>query len=174
MYEFIMIGISVIAGLIFIGKFLSEFWEFYKLLCIFICPILFGLGVMLGGLITIAGGHLIQEHIIGTYTEQESIPIVSLKQNNRVEGSFFLGIGSIEGIAYYLYFRNLGDSRYKRGRIKASKTIIQEGFQESPTISWTRVRGKVNWFIHREYIDRQEDYVLHVPKGTIIKQFKLE
>lgn len=174
MYEFIMIGISVVAGLIFTGKFLSDFWDFDKPLCVFMSPLIFGIAVMIGGLITVGGGYLIQEHIIGTYTEQESISIVSLKQNDRTEGSFFLGSGSIEGVEYYLYFRNLGDSRYKRGKVKASETIIEEGFQENPKLSWTRVRGKTNWFIRVEHVDRQEDYTLHVPKGTIIKQFKLE
>lgn len=174
MFEIIGTIFSIFLGIFITKLFIDDFWEHNKIISLMGGIAMFALGGGIGLLFMFAIGAGVQSVFLGTNTNQEYVSISSLKPNNNTEGSFFLGSGSIKDVEYYLFFQKLKNSRYIRGRVPAEGTIIEENNNENPRLEWTRHTGKTNKFITMEYIHKDKDYILYVPEGTIIKQFKLE
>jgi hypothetical protein len=97
--------------------------------------------------------------------------IVSLKADSSIEGSFFLGTGSINARIYYFTYIKEDDSFYlKRLPIRDrwnKPTRIYEDNPQIPFVKWISVK---RWG-ERPYMTNIE---FHVPSGTIIKEFKLD
>ena len=93
--------------------------------------------------------------------------IISLKTSNEISGSFFLGCGSIKGETYYFYYNKIKDNIYKLEKSDALETIIIEDGNTyiEYTMSYRECTG--------EKLGQKENIKIHVPKGTIIKEFKL-
>jgi hypothetical protein len=94
--------------------------------------------------------------------------IISLKTSNEISGSFFLGCGSIEGETYYFYYKKIKDNIYKLEKSEALETIIIEDGNTyiEYTMPYRECSGET-WETQRKNIK------IHVPKETIIKEFKL-
>ena len=93
-----------------------------------------------------------------------SFEIVSLRGEVQVEGSFFLGCGSIGGEEYLMTFRKRLDGGFERLRVLMDRSVIYEDSDEFPYVE-VQVNCKCG---HRNW------YKFHVPEGTIIKEFKLK
>jgi len=105
--------------------------------------------------------------------------IISLKGNSEVSSSFFLGTGSINEHQYYVYYLDLGSSRYKLDKVKTSRTIIVQDnnlkdkgeLRVFEGIAVGNVWSKLAGPFKNEC--SKQSYELVVPEGTIIKEFKL-
>lgn len=106
-----------------------------------------------------------------------SIPIVSLKTESTLQGSFILGCGSVESSELYYFMEDLGNNKYCRASANTYNTIIKESNTESPSYTeyFTYSRNKYlvpDWdifkFSNRSYRE------LTVPKGTIVVSFKID
>jgi hypothetical protein len=90
--------------------------------------------------------------------------IVSLNLVNETSGSFFLGCGSIDGtLNYYYYFEENGG--YKLGNTPCiNVTIFEDSTNETAYCVFDPAYIKKSTYIKE----------LHVPKGTIIREYNLE
>lgn len=102
--------------------------------------------------------------------------IVTLKDNNGVSGSFFLGSGVIEGQMRYVYYQKNNDSTYQMQQVDYYKARIKytEG---SPCIIITDIRTDESFynkwaFDFDDYI--KQTYVFEVPKGSIKNAYELD
>jgi len=110
----------------------------------------------------------------------EYIEIVSLQPFNSVEGSFVLGTGTIDGKMYYIYMKKESGG-YRKGKILADDVLICETNEVSPRLSWKVLDRKVPTWLWPEFIipifddffKSPRDFVMYVPKGTIIKEFRV-
>ena len=105
-----------------------------------------------------------------------SIPIVSLKDSSSIEGHFFLGSGSIKDKTYYVYYKKLSDTQFQMDKIETEGCIIEENSSVEPNVYFEAVYYSCpSWlapFGEFRMADRNRKII--VPKGTIIRQFKLE
>ena len=98
------------------------------------------------------------------------LPIVSMRGQTEAEGQFFIGCGSIQGVEYYYAMRDLGNNSYRRMKVPSHKVIIIEG-DSPPHVKFIDHATSKKWtFIEFEVTE----YEFHVPKGTVIKRFKIE
>mgnify|MGYP000630283228 CR=1 FL=1 len=120
----------------------------------------------------IIGSAMINE-IFGTYkpVSGETKNIISLRNNNEVSGSFILGSGRIDEKEYYYTFIKINNDKYKRKKYPVEKSVIYETSQNSQkvvekrkTIDDPLIIGCIS----------EEKYILRVPKGTIVKEFKVQ
>lgn len=117
-------------------------------------------------------------------------PIVSLSDGSTYGmsggGSFFLGIGSVsvngKTTPQYVFYKNLSDG-YQLGTIPAEDIIIKEDAgQNNATIEWLyqhTISDKKIFTDNNESVGGGESKALikkyiHVPAGTVIKQYKLD
>lgn len=115
--------------------------------------------------------------------ESEFVPLVAVKSDDVVEGSFIFGCGSVGKKHKYRFFES-HDGVVRAQEVSASSAGIRE--DSNPTNarvervykvkqlsenSWKR-RWKLGTLSHRPYY--WDDLILHVPPGTVVKQFNVE
>ena len=103
--------------------------------------------------------------------------IYSLKNDSEISGSFILGSGSIDESEVYLYFYKTKEG-YVRGEKLVSDTYIKEVEGEPAALyciyQYTRSRfGFFNKDYYKNKTMHNGKYVLRVPKGTIVQEFKV-
>lgn len=101
--------------------------------------------------------------------------IYSLKTSSETNGSFILGIGSISGEDYYVFYRKTIVGGLIREKIKTSDCVLYEGYDtpkiteygensyhlvDGDTIGTTFSRSDYGSYLHEIYI----------PKGTITER----
>lgn len=104
-----------------------------------------------------------------------SLPIFSLKTDEKLSGSFFLGIGQIKGEEKYYYFSK--DSRggfYKESK-PTSNCFIFENDSVKPNIAWEIITYQCpSWVIPfslNKKLSTKAD--ITVPIGTIFQKFEV-
>lgn len=107
-----------------------------------------------------------------TYIRHSSQKLASIRDNNSVNGSFYLGSGQIEGrMKFVFYYEIDGEFRMKQldymdVSIRYSDTqpqVIKSEF--CPTKAW------INYFA----IDMDDDtYTIEIPKGSIRNNYDLD
>lgn len=137
----------------------------------FTCPVV----IILGGSIA-----LVLVSVLSDGFGQESgrtdhsIPLYSIKVDNEIRGSFFLGTGSVDGVRYYYGYVENGRGGFILHKFEASETSIFEK-DAIPSVEWQTVHYKTPWWISpfnlTSYKETKRDLI--VPKNTIIKEFKL-
>jgi len=104
------------------------------------------------------------------------VEIYSLRNTENLQGQFFfLGGGYIDQQEYYYMFIKDEKGGFNRFKLEASNSTIYQDADETPYVYWqeivTATSPQVTWFniesIHNTL------YELHVPKNTIIQQFKV-
>ena len=99
--------------------------------------------------------------------------------NNGLEGSFFLGTGSIGSTWYYQAYVNTDDGFHKE-KFEQKITYIKEVDHIKPKVEKYIEVNHNNWFetwLTGVAISNGCCYtkiILYVPRGTIIKEFRLE
>jgi len=105
--------------------------------------------------------------------------IISVNNDNQIN-SFVLGSGYINEVEYYFYFVKTNDGGYIRGKIMASNVTIYENNEISPRLQWIKYipkQEKITKYLFGDLSNRvydNKDYKLIVPKGTIMREFKLK
>jgi len=103
-----------------------------------------------------------------------SIPIASLRTSDQIQGDFILGSGNINEKTYYVYYTKGNDDGYSINKIDANlcKIFMDDRTDGALLTIYSKVDDDkrywafgTNWFDH---------YELHVPKGSIIQQYKIE
>ena len=96
----------------------------------------------------------------------QSVKIYSLYNNSEIKGKFILGSGSINQEEYY-YFFTKKDNAYYKEKVSNKTGIIET--DKTPKLEETTIYPKI-WYGQLFEI---RQYKLYVPKGTIIKEFKV-
>jgi len=102
--------------------------------------------------------------------------ILAIKDGNSTNGSFFLGCGTIKNKNYYYYYRK-NNNGFSQDKVLSDNVIIYEDATDST--SYIKLQQKIletpydNWGILDDKVEKNP-IEFHVPKGTIIKQFKLD
>jgi len=95
------------------------------------------------------------EDKIGSYN------IYSIGRETSIEGSFFLGSGSLDSVSYFIAWKQYGEG-FKLIKANQDNSVIYEDNSVKPHIIY-----KINAFSGVTYYD------IYVPTGTILKEFKL-
>ena len=101
--------------------------------------------------------------------------IVTLKDNNSLYGSFFLGTWMIEGRMKYVYYQQNADSTYQMQQVDYYKARIRYVDSE-PKIVVTDIRPKEcmwNKFA-LDLSGSDQTYIFEVPKGSIKNGYELD
>lgn len=118
--------------------------------------------------------------------------IYSLKSNDEINGSFFIGSGHIREKEYYYFFKEHDENgSLIRDKVVALQTpILQDSSKHPCLVQEIRVVSKYNkWFVGlTALIEGEDEYLgkriglesgiisnkLIVPEGTIIQEFRIE
>ena len=92
---------------------------------------------------------------------KDTFDIYSIERISSVEGSFILGCGSISGEEYFYAWRDK-EGGLSLAKMSRSGSIIYEDGDEYQYVE--------KW---RSYSSNHYKWKIHVPKGTILKEFKL-
>jgi len=134
--------------------------------CLFVCNLAFLCGVR------------------SVYEEHHVVPIVSLQTKNGITGSFFLGSGNIGNTRSYIYYKKLGEGSFREGSLPTSQSIILEGLGDDEEArieydvriieanKWSRFRF-MDIYLKKD-VKLIGSYEFHVPKGTVIQEFKAQ
>jgi hypothetical protein len=111
-----------------------------------------------------------------TYAEDKSntLPIYSLKIESQEQGSFILGIGSISGVDYYIFYKKVGGG-FIREKLPCDKCVIYEGWAIPKVTEYGRM---CYHHVNRKIADSSfifdgcSRYLheLYLPTGTITKR----
>lgn len=103
--------------------------------------------------------------------------IKSTKFDSKYHGSFILGTGSIEREEFYFVFTDMGGGRWLKQQFPMKDTYIVETSTPPRALAYHTI-GHSDW--HRfwfwgieNFLDISYKYVLEVPKGSIIEEYKL-
>ena len=142
------------------------------------------IATVIGGTISLVPyAYIRYSHIGSTIFNRKThhIEILSVVNDEKTSGSFFLGCGSINQTEYYVYFLQYEDGGIKRDMVRTDSAIIYEKTNETPKIEWTTYDYKIHWLgrFGSEKFDilkdvRKGDYRLIVPQGTVIKKFEIQ
>ena len=109
-----------------------------------------------------------------TITVTDTYYLESLQDNNSVQGSFFLGIGSFSGKMKYVYYYE-DNGVYKMNQISYNDAVVKyttdrpkiELFRDEPTDATI---NKFSIFINCN----NDPAIIYVPRGTINNNFNLD
>jgi hypothetical protein len=130
-------------------------------------------GVLFGMLATALAhaffGWLPQEWVL-----TETTPIASLNTVMAAEGSVFLGSGIIDGEEYYTYSYPVGEHRYRRGKLRVSRTTVHEMRSGAPRIERFEQTHAKDWFwLLNPIVPGAVRYEVYVPVASVKKQFRI-
>lgn len=150
---------------------LSGFFDWCGGIIWFIISLFMGLAV--GG----AVGALLAIPIpMKSHLEQYEIQIANLQDGSSIHGSFFLGIGQVDGIMKYTYYTKSGEF-YQLNQMDASGIRVKYT-DGSPRITFMKRVLDKNETINKWGIDldigNKTDYIIEVPKGSVKSNFILD
>lgn len=104
-------------------------------------------------------------------------PIYTLRNDNQIEGSFFLGSGQIGSSIYYVTFVKHSDDTFELMKYNHENFRILEGVSE-PYLKQYNVKSSAPtvslWFgSNFQNSEKIHHYECGVPTGTIIKKFSV-
>ncbi len=104
--------------------------------------------------------------------------IFSLRTSTNIKGDFILGIGSIKGQDYYIFYRRTESGGLIREKIETENCILYEGhpkpfMMESGSIWYRLADGDTirRTFARDEY---NSLVTLYIPKGTITERTNID
>lgn len=105
--------------------------------------------------------------------------IYSLKNSEGISGSFFLGSGNIDSVSKYTYFIKNEDESKEKKSIESEGTKIYEDEEYEPYIKIKECKSGYKfsfikgWWSEIEPCDFNKIREIHVPKNTIIMEYKI-
>lgn len=113
------------------------------------------------------------------YVRTDTQPIVSLRTQQTISGSFVLGSGGFASNECYYFMVNLGDNHYQRDYEMASNTALHET-TGTPCLTkevYDETNKHAAWawpLAFRFHRAQWYNRTLHVPPGTIIQKFEVQ
>lgn len=138
--------------------------------------------VSTGVFVLVAGiGLLIVVGVAGNIDDNPEIEVItheliSIRNDSKTSGSFFLGSGYIDDVEYYFAFQKRDDGGLVRIQIPASRMPIYEDDEKTPSYQYSKYRHSCPWWLGWgtwESLNRQKDAKVYVPVGTVIQKFEL-
>ena len=113
-----------------------------------------------------------EKHFIKTF------PIISIGKDRGIEGDFFLGCGTVNDITYFISYVMLSYGKIKLVKINIDRVLICEIEEGEPHASFDYYGGalgdiNVEEHLNRGWQRRLLQVIFYVPKGTILREFKL-
>jgi len=103
------------------------------------------------------------------------VPIASLNDNSRIYGSFTLGSGSVKSEPVFVVYSQLRNGGYQLETYPADQCTI---YMDSDTLPHIQVYRTVVSFYSLQLpgceFPSWRTYDIHVPKGTIVQQYRLD
>lgn len=162
----LIVIISVLA-MIFTAKFVGEeMWAESFGEWLFAISV----GIFTGFFVLIAFGLPLSYNLPKTINYQEK-NIVSLQDSVGIQGTFFLGSGSIKGNPTYTFYTE-EDGGFKLNNVNASSTLIKYGDQPKTKYE-SGCDGVWQWIAPCAY-SSSEPVEVTVPEGTIKQNFTLD
>ena len=138
----------------------------------------YGAGTVIGVVVGLLGGVMIalafgesskRLEIISTHS------LGSLHNSSSLEGSFFLGCGTIGTNPYYVYFEEAADGGYvyRRKRADYGDAVVYEENRTNGVIEYCKMRPPAWMWTWLVFWEGQEVYRFRIPKGSIKKEFTL-
>ena len=165
---FVLIGL--VLGLVFLASLVIDSLDFGEtvinciggLLVIFAFTII---GVMVG-------------MFFGLFVPQEAIqdrviPLATLKDNSSLNGSFFLGIGSVSSEPKYFYIERLENGGFKQSSVDAEGVTLFEDTTEPRIITYSS-RAKTRWLEWIGLPVKTFAPEIHIPAGSIMKNYVVD
>ena len=122
---------------------------------------------------TILFGMLAYESLSKEVYKDDEYTIVSINSSQHMRGEFFLGVGHIEEKMIYVAYKKVGDE-FQLVYIPASKSIILKDSTYYGSVCVYKMRPRFpKWKLVAIGEPTIHHYIIHVPKGTILKQFIL-
>jgi hypothetical protein len=112
--------------------------------------------------------------------EKDRVQLVALIGSDEIQGSFFLVSGSIGSEQYYKYYYQTADGGKKFGKISAEGVTVYEEDRQDAYIVRVGTRDKyssrVYFWLFPRFLQAESlgVYTIHVPKGTIKAEYKLD
>ncbi len=140
------------------------------------------LGIFAGGILGSIIGAAIA-FVLGIFVpkpkgnqETKTTRLASLRSSGGIQGSFFLGSGSIESQQYYRYYEDSGDGGYTpcQLQIDSNVTVYEEDRKDAElVVTWTAYDNRfIDGFVIQN-LDSNTRYAFHVPRGSILQEFVL-
>lgn len=102
--------------------------------------------------------------------------LVALREKDGIQGTFFLGTGTINDVQYCFYYERNRDGSFSPGKVRMGDwvRIYEEDRQDATmeTSTWN-VRNQFVWFIGIASGEGGHSYDFHVPRGTIKQGYSL-
>lgn len=98
--------------------------------------------------------------------------IQSIKNDSEVNGSFFLGTGSVDEKEYYYYFYRT-DGGFRRGSKLVSEVLITEDDSLKPQLQRKVEKVTSRTGLIKDYTQEVSAWRIIVPTKTVINKFKL-
>jgi hypothetical protein len=161
--------------------FIMAFFSFYEDACgffsylgtsighIFVTALAFVVGLVIAGLLGL---------LFSTHWEENQVNLVSLNKGCGMEGTFFLGSGSIESSQYYYFYYESDNGGIKPAQINSDErvTIFEDSsfintgvFTEKTKVINNQFMSK--WIVN-EMFSKKKEYNFHLPKNSIKRDFK--
>lgn len=102
--------------------------------------------------------------------------IVSIRNSNTANGSFFLGSGNIFNTEYYFMFIKDGDGAFVRKQVPTNDSRLFLTNNQKPHIFWQKINYRPKWwwavvgFMESEYTK----FDIIVPENTIVQKFEVD
>jgi hypothetical protein len=127
--------------------------------------------VMFSGMVAMGFGELAPKQTVLSFT----YPLVQLRSQDAVSGSFFLGSGQIGSDLYYSWYEGMQDGGLVPHRIVAStRTRIYEEATSAPELRVYVEVLRQGWWQHF-VLDPEEEqtFTFHIPIGSVKRGFSL-
>lgn len=110
-----------------------------------------------------------------TYTQSHSFEIYALKDNSSINGSFFLGTGSVDGNQVYSFIKE-EDGGKKVSSISVDSAIIYEGEDGSPRIDVydPHIKNKIVRKLFGDMTFGDSKYKIYIPDNSMINEYNVD
>lgn len=125
--------------------------------------------ICLGGVYVVVNAPHYEYRVITTNTS-----IYSLHKQQTIEGGFFLGCGSIDGVMQYVFYADAGGGGFVLQTLPAKDVVIYQDESEHPYLKHSaeyNVNVETGEIQFTRFGTTHNE--LHVPPGTIIQEYVL-
>lgn len=171
----IFITIGFIFGLFVLGP-INEWEDATDALMSTLMGALFGaVGFVVSAIISLLISSI--SPIQGEYQLTKTEQLESISDNNSIHGRFFIGSGMIDGKMSYSFYYKSGSNEYRLGNVDANEATVK--YSDDAPVVETYVYIKTPTKLQKLLIFtsctcEDNQYVFHVPKGSIMNSFKLD
>jgi hypothetical protein len=164
-----LIEISVaLVILLIIGALLVGAWDWAERIVIIVVGVIFG---FFGWFIVCIVLSFLVALPMNKHFTTENRNLAVLQDGNQLQGSFFLGIGSIDGVPKYTFYAEHNGGK-KLESIDADTVTVFEDTDAPYLVQQTGCKTSMEWLAHC-YSDKRVTEI-HVPKDTIKGNFVLD